>query len=125
MSCTGSPVRRNLSGNRTDTQSGQLLREYSSQPQGHNRRDLARAPIIRRAGQSRVYGARRDDWSHFFSLGMLFAGLILLLAWSFTDQRPFFPSFSSPKMRGKLGPNHGTLSAVSGPTLASTQNALV
>src|SRR5216117_3222214 len=45
MSRTGSPVRRNLSGTRTDTQSSQLLRKYSSQSQGHNRRDLARARI--------------------------------------------------------------------------------
>src|SRR5947199_3486282 len=45
MSRTGSPVRRNLSGNRTDTEPG-ILREYSSQSQGHNRRDLARQPII-------------------------------------------------------------------------------
>src|SRR5207249_11630761 len=46
MSRTGSPVRRNISGTRTDTKSGELLREYSSQSQGHHRRDIAREPII-------------------------------------------------------------------------------
>src|SRR5947199_3715282 len=108
MSRTGSPVRRNISGTRTDTQSSQLLREYPSQSQGHNRRDLAREPIIPRAGTiAGVESQNRSLVSLFFS-GVLFAGLILLLARSFTDQQSFFPSFSSPKMRGKLGPNHGT-----------------
>src|SRR5213080_1956670 len=95
MSCTGSPVRWNISGTRADTQSSQLLREYSSQSQGHDRRDLAREPIIRRAGTIAGVGSQnRSLVSLFFSWGVVrwshsSLGLELLTS------NPFFSAFNT------------------------------